>query len=234
VWPCILVNPSPYLSLHLGAIPREDPQLFLQGKHRAFGRAHTRSRVATPVGRHQLPPDRCADVRRGTAGDAHAATLAEACPPLQGRVLQRGDGDGDGDGGAAHVRGRTAGGNLTCLATLVGSSAWASLDGAILVLEDVHEEPYRLDRMYVSVQEHMSSVWSGVRRTVSAGRRDVILLWTGLPGTTAFDWVGASQAHHDAERVRRPALVQAGRAGGGRHGPSAVGPGVQLAHQPEP
>lgn len=60
---------------------------------------------------------------------------------------------GDGDGGAAHVSGRTAGGNLTCLATLVGSAAWASLEGAILVLEDVHEEPYRLDRMYVVVQK---------------------------------------------------------------------------------
>ena len=70
-------------------------------------------------------------------------------------MVQRGDSEGEGDGGErrAHVSGRTTGGNLTSLATLVGSPAWdsASLDGAILVLEDVHEEPYRLDRMYVFI-----------------------------------------------------------------------------------
>jgi muramoyltetrapeptide carboxypeptidase len=72
---------------------------------------------------------------------AGAATVADACPPLRGRVLQR------GDSGGATVSGTTVGGNLTSFATLVGSEAWPQLDGAILVLEDVHEEPYRLDRM---------------------------------------------------------------------------------------
>ena len=107
--------------------------------------------------RSQLPQGTqlSTDVLPGKHPQCNAATLAEACPPLHGRVVQRGDSEGDGDGGErrAHVSGRTTGGNLTSLATLVGSAAWdsASLDGAILVLEDVHEEPYRLDRMYVFI-----------------------------------------------------------------------------------
>jgi hypothetical protein len=40
-------------------------------------------------------------------------------------------------------------------------------------------------------------------------------------------WVRSPQAHHDAECVWRPAVVQARRAGVGRHGPSAVGRGAK-------
>ncbi len=44
-------------------------------------------------------------------------------------------------------RGRLLGGNLTVLTHLLGTPWMPSLDGAILALEDVGEEAYRLDRM---------------------------------------------------------------------------------------
>ena len=49
------------------------------------------------------------------------------------------------DGGCA--RGRLAGGNLALVASLVGTPYASNLDGAILVLEDVNESVYRIDRM---------------------------------------------------------------------------------------
>ncbi|MGH7665282.1 MAG: S66 peptidase family protein [Gemmatimonadaceae bacterium] len=48
---------------------------------------------------------------------------------------------------AGRARGRLAGGNLAILAALAGTSFARQLDGAILVIEDVHESVYRIDRM---------------------------------------------------------------------------------------
>jgi muramoyltetrapeptide carboxypeptidase len=45
------------------------------------------------------------------------------------------------------VRGRLAGGNLALVASLVGTPYAVDLEGAILVLEDVNEAVYRIDRM---------------------------------------------------------------------------------------
>jgi len=45
------------------------------------------------------------------------------------------------------ARGRLLGGNLTVLTALVGSPYLPAFDGAILFLEDVNEEIYRVDRM---------------------------------------------------------------------------------------
>jgi muramoyltetrapeptide carboxypeptidase len=48
---------------------------------------------------------------------------------------------------AGAARGRLAGGNLALLASLAGTPYFPSLEGAILVLEDVNEPVYRIDRM---------------------------------------------------------------------------------------
>jgi muramoyltetrapeptide carboxypeptidase len=45
------------------------------------------------------------------------------------------------------ARGRLAGGNLALVASLMGTPYAPDLDGAILVLEDVNEAVYRIDRM---------------------------------------------------------------------------------------
>ena len=52
------------------------------------------------------------------------------------RVLRSGRGEG-----------RLLGGNLTILSTLMGTDRLPELEGAVLFLEDVNEEPYRIDRM---------------------------------------------------------------------------------------
>ncbi len=48
---------------------------------------------------------------------------------------------------AGCARGRLVGGNLALVASLIGTPYALDLDGAILVLEDVNEAVYRIDRM---------------------------------------------------------------------------------------
>jgi muramoyltetrapeptide carboxypeptidase len=50
------------------------------------------------------------------------------------------------------ARGRLVGGNLTVLTALVGSPYLPSFDGAILFLEDVREDIYRVDRMMMQLR----------------------------------------------------------------------------------
>lgn len=50
------------------------------------------------------------------------------------------------------ARGRLLGGNLSVLAALLGSSYLPSFDGAILFLEDIKEDIYRVDRMMTSLK----------------------------------------------------------------------------------
>ena len=50
------------------------------------------------------------------------------------------------------ARGRLLGGNLTVLASLVGSGYLPDWDGCILFLEDVEEAPYRIDRMLTQLR----------------------------------------------------------------------------------
>ena len=76
---------------------------------------------------------------------------------------------GDSCGTASDVRvlregaaeGRLAGGNLALLAALVGTPWAPELEGAILVLEDVNEAVYRVDRMLVQLR--LSGLLDGVR-----------------------------------------------------------------------
>jgi muramoyltetrapeptide carboxypeptidase len=62
-------------------------------------------------------------------------------------------------GGSA--RGRLAGGNLALLAALAGTPYAPELSGAILVLEDVNEAVYRIDRMLQQLR--LSGMLRGVR-----------------------------------------------------------------------
>jgi muramoyltetrapeptide carboxypeptidase len=50
------------------------------------------------------------------------------------------------------ARGRLLGGNLTVLTSLLGSPYVPSFEGAILVLEDTDEAPYRIDRMMTQLK----------------------------------------------------------------------------------
>ena len=62
------------------------------------------------------------------------------------------------------VSGSLLGGNLSLLASLVGSPFMPSLSGAVLLLEDVGERPYRLDRMWTHLA--LSGALAGVAGVV--------------------------------------------------------------------
>lgn len=53
---------------------------------------------------------------------------------------------------AGTARGRLIGGNLTVMTAILGSPYVPSLDGAILFLEDVGEDLYRIDRMFTQLK----------------------------------------------------------------------------------
>ncbi len=50
------------------------------------------------------------------------------------------------------AEGPLLGGNLSVLTRLLGTPFWPKLDGAVLLLEDVGERPYRLDRMWTHLK----------------------------------------------------------------------------------
>jgi muramoyltetrapeptide carboxypeptidase len=60
--------------------------------------------------------------------------------------------------------GRLEGGNLAVFAALIGTPYLPSLDGAILVLEDVNEAVYRIDRMLAQLR--LSGALNGLRAIV--------------------------------------------------------------------
>ena len=65
---------------------------------------------------------------------------------------------------AGTARGRLLGGNLSVLSGILGSPYVPSFDGAILFLEDVEEQPYRVDRMMTSLK--LAGVLQRVRGVV--------------------------------------------------------------------
>lgn len=84
-----------------------------------------------PTARGKLSAFSKASLKRAVTGGADSAGAVEGAQVLVG--------------GAA--RGRLAGGNLAVLMALAGTSFFPDLEGSILVLEDVNEAVYRIDRM---------------------------------------------------------------------------------------
>ncbi|MBI1949082.1 MAG: LD-carboxypeptidase [Deltaproteobacteria bacterium] len=68
-------------------------------------------------------------------------------------------------GAAVDVEGRLFAGNLCVLCALVGTPSFPNLDGAVLVLEEVGERPYRVDRMLTQLLA--AGALSGVRAVVA-------------------------------------------------------------------
>mmetsp|Transcript_12495 Transcript_12495/g.52567 ORF Transcript_12495/g.52567 Transcript_12495/m.52567 type:complete len:392 (-) Transcript_12495:656-1831(-) len=76
-------------------------------------------------------------------------SLAEAFPPLRCRECYR---RGAGELGSSTVSGKLVGGNLSLLASLSGTCFAPDYTGAVLVLEDVGEPPYKLDRKLTTLR----------------------------------------------------------------------------------
>jgi muramoyltetrapeptide carboxypeptidase len=91
----------------------------------------------------------------------HAPTARSRLTDFARDSLCRATVDGSDPCGAAErartlypgrARGRLIGGNLSLLAALTGTPYAPDLDGAILVLEDVNEDVYRIDRMLTQLR----------------------------------------------------------------------------------
>ncbi len=78
------------------------------------------------------------------------------------RVLT--SGAGADDAASQEITGRLFVANLCVLSHLAGTPAQPDLDGAVLVLEEIGERPYRIDRMLT--QLHESGTLAGVRAVV--------------------------------------------------------------------
>lgn len=88
----------------------------------------------------------------GTSSDRRRQAWVEA---VEGAVAPEQSWDlepVDGSSGAV-VHGRVFGGNLAILCALVGTPFAPPIDGCILVLEDVGERPYRVDRMMTMLEQ---------------------------------------------------------------------------------
>ena len=90
--------------------------------------------------------------------------------------------------GGGIAEGPLAGGNLTLLQCLVGTPYFPDLDGAILFLEDVGEDLYRVDRMLA----HLRMVGALERLAGVAVGRFTELKRAGPDGALGFDEVLAS------------------------------------------
>jgi len=89
----------------------------------------------SPVARENITPFTRDSFVRAMRGESSCGVAAGA------RVIR---------GGSAH--GRLAGGNLALMAALAGTPYLPDLTGAILVLEDVNEALYRVDRMLTQLR----------------------------------------------------------------------------------
>jgi muramoyltetrapeptide carboxypeptidase len=97
------------------------------------------------------------------------ALVTELCrPDSQPQVLP-----GDMPLVAGRAEGRTAGGTLTLLAALLGSSPGRPVRDAIVLLEDINEEAYRVDRMLTQL---LRAGWFDQISGVGLGS------WLGCPG----------------------------------------------------
>jgi muramoyltetrapeptide carboxypeptidase len=126
--------------------------------------AHVRDRHGYLAGRDE---DRAADVNAFFADSAVSAVFAIrggwGCVVFEGEALTMANPPGNEQRlvqrdnrvrtiAPGRARGRLLGGNLTVLTALLGSPYVPALDGAILFLEDVNEEIYRVDRMLTQLR----------------------------------------------------------------------------------
>ncbi len=130
-------------------------------------------------------------VELGRRDGYHAPSLASA---LAGRPIERRIAAGDVVR-SGQARGRLMGGNLTVLAHLLGTRHMPVLDGAILFLEEIGEEAYRVDRLLQHLR--MSGALSKVRGVIVGSFR--------VPGTAR-----EFPPDRDADEVIREHLLPLG------------------------
>jgi muramoyltetrapeptide carboxypeptidase len=120
-----------------------------------------RRRPKTVIGYSDITALHCAIAVRSGLASIHGPTARTKLTPLSERSLRAAvtrTGEPCGDAPKAqtivpgHARGRLVGGNLALLVSLHGTPFQPNYDGAILVLEDVNEAPYRIERMLLQLR----------------------------------------------------------------------------------
>ncbi len=109
------------------------------------------------------PGLRCVHGPLATTIAHEPAAAFEHCLAVLGKRARGATFDVTGEAGP-DVEGWLFAGNLCVLASLCGTSAMPSLEGAILVLEEVGERPYRVDRMLTQLKD--SGALAGVRAVI--------------------------------------------------------------------
>ena len=106
------------------------------------------------------------------------------------------------------VQGVLLGGNLSVIVRLIGTPYLPSLDGAILYVEDVGEQPYRIDRMWTHLRlagvfDRLAGVALGDFTDCETPGADFTLrdIIAGLAGETGLPCVGGFPIGHGAVNV---------------------------------
>lgn len=171
--------------------------------------AALRRRPKAMIGYSDITAFHCALATRCGLSSIHGPTARSTLTPFSARSLRAAvlrDGDPCGTAPKAktlrggRARGHLMGGNLALLAALHGTPYQPRYDSAILVLEDVNEAPYRVERMLLQLR------LSGALQSCAAiafgsftntGEKD-----SGLGGTRSLDVV----LQEAADRAGVPAI----------------------------
>ena len=120
-----------------------------------------RKRPKAIIGYSDITALHCAAMVKAGVGTIHGPTARGKLPPFSEKSLRRavsrsGEPAGDSPGSRTLFKGRARGhivaGNLAILLALHGTPYQPNYDGAILVVEDVNEAPYRIERMLLTLR----------------------------------------------------------------------------------
>lgn len=120
-----------------------------------------RRRPKAVIGYSDITALHCAIATRANLASIHGPTARAKLTPFSERSLRAAalrDGEPCGDATGARTivggraRGHLLGGNLTLLCALHGTPFEPNYEGAILVLEDVNEAAYRIERMLLQLR----------------------------------------------------------------------------------
>jgi muramoyltetrapeptide carboxypeptidase len=125
-----------------------------------------------------LGPHACDDFGRETLDEVTPDCFSEAMNGSLEAVGFRTDAGFDG----LDVRGTAWGGNLCMLCSLLGTPHWPRVKGGVLVLEDVAEHPYRVERMLLQLLQ------AGVLGTQKAVVLGAFTDWRKSPLDRGYDF----------------------------------------------
>lgn len=123
-----------------------------------------------------------------------------------------------GNGPDCHVAGTLWGGNLSMLVSLIGTPWMPVIENGILVLEDVNEAPFRLERMllqldYAGILSRQCAVVTGSFSALPAGRDDdgynLATMYDYLRSRLSVPLITGLMFGHEAQTVTLPLGAQA-------------------------